>query len=192
LSNALFDAPDLVKATVDRLGNLMVEFYSHILDFDHLVAVFPGDDMGYRSATMISPALLRQLILPWHKRFSSMAHARGIPYFLHSCGNIRAIMDDLIDDVRIDGKHSFEDAIIPAGDFQRLYGARIAVLGGVDLNILSGGSADDVVRRTRELIVTCGSQGRFAVGSGNSVPSYVPVENYLAMIAEAHRCSRGI
>jgi hypothetical protein len=25
------------------------------------------------------------------------------------------------------------------------------------------------------------------LGSGNSVPSYVPVENYLAMIEETHR-----
>jgi uroporphyrinogen decarboxylase len=187
LSHALFDAPDLVKATADRLGNLMVEFTSHLLDLDRLVAVFPGDDMGYRSATMISPRLLRELVLPWHKRFASMAHARGIPYFLHSCGKILAIMDDLIADVGIDGKHSYEDAIIPAQDFQKLYGDRIAVLGGVDLNILSGGSPDDVARRTRELIETCGPCGRYAVGSGNSVPSYVPVENYLAMIGEAHR-----
>lgn len=189
LSNALFEAPDLVQATADRLGGLMVEFYRHILDLDRLVAVFPGDDMGYRSATMISPRLLRELVLPWHKRFAGMAHDRGVPYFLHSCGNVRAIMEDLIDDVGIDGKHSFEDAIIPAPEFQRLFGDRVAVLGGVDLNILSGGSADDVTRRTRELIETCGPRGRYAVGSGNSVPSYVPVENYLAMITETHRCS---
>jgi uroporphyrinogen decarboxylase len=187
LSHALFDAPDLVQATADRLGNLMVEFTSHLLDLNRLVAIFPGDDMGYRSATMISPRLLRELVLPWHKRFASMAHARGVPYFLHSCGKILAIMDDLITDVGIDGKHSYEDAIIPAPEFQKLYGDRIAVLGGVDLNILAGGSPDDVARRTRELIETCGPHGRYAVGSGNSVPSYVPVKNYLAMIGEAHR-----
>ncbi len=187
LSNALFETPDLVQAIADRLGGLMVDFYRQILDLDRLVAVFPGDDMGYRSATMISPRLLRQLVLPWHKRFASMAHDRGVPYFLHSCGNILAIMDDLIAEVGIDGKHSYEDAIVPAPEFQRLYGDRIAVLGGVDLNILSGGSAEDVARRTRELIEACGARGRYAVGSGNSVPSYVPVSNYLAMITEAHR-----
>jgi uroporphyrinogen decarboxylase len=187
LSNALYDAPDLVRAIAERLGSLMVGFTSHLLDLGRLVAVFPGDDMGYRSATMVSPVLLRELVLPWHKRMAAMAHERGIPYFLHSCGNILAIMDDLIDDVGIDGKHSFEDAIIPAPEFQRRYGERLAVLGGVDLNILSGGSPGDVTRRTRELIETCGARGRYAVGSGNSVPSYVPVENYLAMIREAHR-----
>ena len=44
---------------------------------------------------------------------------------------------------------------------------------------------EEVRKKTRSLIETCGKRGRYAVGSGNSVPSYVPVENYLAMIDEA-------
>ena len=94
-------------------------------------------------------------------------------------------MPDLIDDVGIDGKHSYEDAILPAEDFQARWGTRIAVLGGVDINILSKGTEDDVRRRTRRLIETCGARGRFAVGSGNSIPSYIPPANYLALLDEA-------
>jgi len=71
-------------------------------------------------------------------------------------------------------------------DFQARYGGRIAVLGGLDLNILSGRSVDDVRSHVRFLLETCGGRGRYALGSGNSVPSYVPVENYLAMIEETH------
>lgn len=141
--------------------------------------------MGFRTGTLISPEGLRKYILPWHKRWAEMAHQKGIPYFLHSCGNILAIMDDLINDVGIDGKHSFEDAIMPVEEFQRLYGDRIAVLGGVDLNILSAGTPETVRKRTRQLIETCGAKGRFAVGLGNSIPTYVPVDNYLSMIDEA-------
>jgi uroporphyrinogen decarboxylase len=186
LCTALYETPDLVQAITDRLGTLMTGFYRHLLDLEHLAVVFPGDDMGYRSATMVSPRDLRTFVLPWHKEFAAMAHERGLPYFLHSCGKILAIMDDLINDVGIDGKHSFEDAIIPAEEFQKRYGERIAVLGGVDINILSGTTPDEVRTRVRGLIGSCGPAGRFAIGSGNSVPSYVPVENYLAMIDEAH------
>jgi uroporphyrinogen decarboxylase len=118
-----------------------------------------------------------------------MTHAKRLPYFLHSSGKVDAIMEDLIADVGIDGKHSFEDAIIPVQDFQTRYGRRIAVLGGLDINILSGGTAEEVRAHTRFLIETCGPRGRYAVGSGNSVPSYVPVENYLAMIEETHLCN---
>jgi len=91
-------------------------------------------------------------------------------------------MDDLIGDVGIDGKHSYEDAIIPAEEFQVRFGDRIAVLGGVDLDILSAGSTSAVRHRTRELVETCGPRGPYAVGSGNSIPTYVPLANYLAMV----------
>jgi uroporphyrinogen decarboxylase len=186
LAAALFEQPELVRSIAGRLGELMTAFYAHLLDLDRLVAVFPGDDMGYKSSTLVSPKVLREHVLPWHKRFAKMAHDRGLPYYLHSCGNIIAIMEDLIADVGIDGKHSYEDAIIPVEEFQRKYGSRIAVLGGLDINILSGGTPDVVRSHTRRLLETCGTRGRYAVGSGNSIPSYVPVENYLTMIDEVH------
>ena len=54
----------------------------------NLIAVFPGDDMGFRSATLLPARALRQYTLPWHGRFAAVAHERGLPYFLHSCGNL--------------------------------------------------------------------------------------------------------
>jgi uroporphyrinogen decarboxylase len=183
---ALADDPELVRAVTERIGRLQEDFYRHLVELPNLTAVFPGDDMGFRSGTLLSPNDLRALILPWHKRFAAMAHRRGLPYFLHSCGNMEVIMEDLIEDIGIDGKHSFEDAILPVEEFQRRYLDRLAVLGGVDINILAKGTEEQVRRRVRRLMEICGSRGRFAVGSGNSIPSYVPVENYLAMVDEAN------
>ncbi len=183
--SALVNDTPLVKAVSDKLGELMSGFYHHILDLDRLIAVFPGDDMGYNVGTLVSPGALKTYFLPWHKKFALLTHEKGLPYFLHSCGNLEKIMDDLIDDVKIDGKHSYENNIIPVWDFQAKYGNRIAVLGGLDLNILGASSPDDVRAQTRRLIETCGARGRYAIGSGNSIPSYVPVENYLSMVDEA-------
>ena len=188
---ALYDTPDLVKAVSDKLGGLMTDFYEHLLDLDKVIAIFQGDDMGFRTGTLTAPSDLRKYGLPWHKRFAAMAHKRGIPYFLHSCGNLESIMEDLIWDVGIDGKHSFEDAIIPVQEFQARYGPRISVLGGVDVNILGASSSEEVGQHTRLLVETCGRRGRYAVGSGNSIPSYIPVSNYLAMIDAALACSTG-
>jgi len=183
---ALYDQPDLVRAVADRAGNLLVAFYKHLLDLEHVVAIFQGDDMGFRTSTLIAPEALRTYVLPWHERFAALAHGHRVPYFLHSCGNVQAIMEDLIVRVGIDGKHSFEDAILPVEVFQARYGDRIAVLGGVDVDILAAGTPELVRQRTRTLVEICGQRGRYAVGSGNSIPSYVPVENYLAMVDEAH------
>jgi len=185
LSILLYDDPKLVEAVANRIGELLVRFYGHLLDMPNICAVFPGEDMGFKTSTMISPQHLRQYILPWHKTFAQMAHAKDLPYFLHSCGNIEKIMDSLIEDVKIDGKHSFEDVIMPAAVFHRKYGDRIATLGGVDMDYISRHTPDEVRRYVRNLIDDCAPRGRFAVGTGNSVANYIPLENYLTMLDEA-------
>jgi len=77
LCYALVDQRDLVEAIVTKIGELTTKFYKHILDLDRVIALWSGDDMGYCSGTMISPADLRNLILPWHKKFAGMAHDTG-------------------------------------------------------------------------------------------------------------------
>jgi len=55
------------------------------------------------------------------------------------------------------------------------------------VDILSRYPADVVRHEVRRVIDICHPRGRFAVGSGNSIPSYVPLENYLTMLDEAQR-----
>lgn len=185
LSLLLYDDPQLVKAVADRIGGLMEEFYRHIRDLPNLIAIFPGDDMGFRTGTLVAPEHLRYLTLPWHKRFAQMTHEKGLLYFLHACGNVEAVMEDLIEDVGIDAKHSFEDAIIPTAEFYARYADRIGVLGGVDIDVLTRASEEELRAYVRNLLDQCAPGGRFALGSGNSIPSYIPLNNYLAMQDEA-------
>jgi len=184
---ALYDQPGLVEAVADRIGELMVAFYRRILELPRLIAVFPGDDMGFRSGTLIAPADLRRIFLPWHRRFAALTHEAGLPYFLHSCGNVGEIMDDLIDDVGIQAKHSFEDAILPAAEAKRRWGGRIGILGGVDVDKLTRLPPPELRAYVRKVIDDCAPGGRFALGSGNSIPDYIPPINYLTMIDEALR-----
>ncbi len=178
----LYDDPDLVKATCDRIGKLMLDFFRQVVDFPGVVALFPGDDMGFRSGTLISHQHLRDLILPWHTRYSHIAHEKGLCYFLHSCGNVYALMPDLIEGVKIDAKHSFEDAVLPVEAFLATYGNSVAALGGLDVNFVSQASPEDVRVYVRNKIDACAPYGRFAIGTGSSITSYIPVENYLAII----------
>lgn len=191
LCYSLADDPALVQAVSERVGNLQLQFYRQILDLDRVAAIFPGDDMGFKTATLISPRDLRRYFLPWHKKYAGLAHEKSLPYFLHSCGNILKIMDDLIEDVKIDGKHSYEDAIIPVQQFQQMYKGKIAILGGMDMHFLSTASVGQVKVRTRNLIELCGQAGRYAVGSGNSIADYIPMENYLAMVREVNLLKNG-
>ena len=55
----------------------------------------------------------------------------------------------------------------------------------MDVDILTTSSPEQVHYHTRHLMETCGGRGRYAIGSGNSIPSYIPLDNYLAMVDEA-------
>ncbi len=183
----LHDDPALVKAVADRLGELIFRYNERLLRLDGLSVIFQGEDLGFNTQTLIPPADIRRYFLPWHKKYAAQCHAAGRPYYLHSCGEVSAIMEDLISDVGIDGKHSFQDAVVPAWEAKARYGDRIAILGGVDVDKLTSYPPERLRAYVREVIDRCAPGGRFAVGAGNSIPSYIPVENYLTMLDEALR-----
>jgi uroporphyrinogen decarboxylase len=187
LCYALFDNRELVRAIADKLMEINIVLSRRMLEFSRVKITMSADDMGHKTGPMISPDDLREFVLPGHKKMAEMAHEAGRPYILHTCGNLETIMPDLIDDVRIDAKHSFEDIIETIVDAKAKYGDRIAVLGGVDMDLLSRGSEEEVRARVREVLPACHPGGGFALGSGNSIANYMPVNNYLAMLDEGRK-----
>lgn len=180
----LYDDPALFKAIADRIGGLIEEYNRHLLQFNGLTAIFQGEDFGHKTGMLISPQAVREYFLPWHKKYAQMCHDAGKPYFFHCCGKVDAIMDDLIDDVKIDGKHSFQDGVAAIIDWKEKYGDRIGLIGGIDMDVLARFSPEEVRSYVRRTIGKCSPGGRFAVGAGNSIPSYIPLENYLVMLDE--------
>lgn len=183
----LYDDPNLVRAVVDRVGQTIYDAFGVFCEMEQVFALWLGDDMGFKTATLLQPQHLRQYILPWHKRYAELAHQTGRLFLLHSCGHVESVMPDLIEDVRIDAKHSFEDVIVPVEEFKRRWGTRVAVLGGVDVDLLSRASEDDIRHRTEEILMACAPGGGYACGSGNSITNYMPTANYVAMIQTIHR-----
>jgi uroporphyrinogen decarboxylase len=189
LCYALYDQRDLVQAIADRVLALSVATMKHTLQFERVKIVWGSDDMGFRSGTLISPADLREFVLPGHKRMAQMCHDAGRPYILHSCGNLSTIMEDLINEVRIDGRHSYEDTIELVTSAKQRWGNRVALLGGIDLDFLCRGTEEQVRRRVRDTLDTCMPGGGYCLGTGNTVANYVPLENYLAMMDEGRKWS---
>jgi uroporphyrinogen decarboxylase len=187
LCMALYEERELVEAVVGRLVDLYRRVLEVTLQFRCVRFVLSNDDMGFKTGPLVAPDDLRELILPAHRLMARMAHDAGRPYILHSCGNLGLIMEDLIGDVGIDAKHSFEDAILPVTEAKRLYGDRIAVLGGIDMDFISRRSTGEVRQRVRDTLAACMPGGGYALGTGNSVANYVPVENFLAMLDEGRR-----
>ncbi|MGC9521330.1 MAG: uroporphyrinogen decarboxylase family protein [Anaerolineae bacterium] len=187
LCYALYDQRDLVQAIADRLLAFYVPMLERILTFERVKIIWGSDDMGFKTGPMISPDDLRKFVLPGHKRMAAMSHAAGRPYILHSCGNLATIYEDLIEDVGIDGKHSFEDTIEDVRELKSIYGDRIALLGGIDVDFLCRASPEAIRQRVRDTLDICMPGGGYCLGTGNSVANYIPLENYLAMVDEGRR-----
>ena len=189
ISFLLVDSPELVENMFHEVGSRIVELFKNYASFQHVGALVLGDDMGFKTQTMLSPDLLRKYVFPWHKRIVEAAHEKGKPIILHSCGNLKAVMEDVIE-CGWDAKHSFEDAIEPVWETKQRYGDRIALLGGFDVDKIARMTPDQVKEYTRFLIKNCAPGGGWALGTGNSVANYIPVDNFIAMIEEGFKVGK--
>lgn len=183
------DDPELFADLYRRVGDLMVQIWTVFLQrYAGCFAICRfGDDLGFKTSTLVSPNTIRQHILPQYRRVIQLIKGAGKPFLWHSCGRIFPIMEEMID-LGIDAKHSNEDIIAPFDEWIARYGERIGLLGGIDVDLLCQKSPAAIVEEVFEKGRRFRAAARgYALGSGNSIPEYVPVEGYLAMIEGAQQ-----
>jgi uroporphyrinogen decarboxylase len=185
LCYALEDDPEMVQQIFDAVGSRLVRYYQILVQHEAVGAIMSNDDWGFKTQPMLSPDNMRKYVVPWHKKIAAVGHGAGKPVVLHSCGNLVTLMDDIIDDIGYDAKHSFEDGIQPVEEAYDQYGRRISIMGGLDVDFLVRSEHGVVYRRAKAMLERSGQHGGYALGTGNSVPEYIPQENYFAMIAAA-------
>jgi len=180
----LADDVELVEKITDAIGERVFRFYERATEFETVGAAFVPDDWGFKTQLFISPAQMRTLIFPWHRRIVDLLHSRGLPALLHSCGKMDMIWEDICD-LGYDGKHSYEDTIEPVETVYDRLGEKIAILGGLDIDFLSRSTPDAVEKRAREMLERSATKGGYALGSGNSITPYIPYENFCALLRAA-------
>jgi len=178
----MIDEPELVKDLFDAVGSRLVEYYKRICEYDAIGACISNDDWGFNTQTFLSPDQMTDWLFPWHQKITDTIHASGRPVILHSCGNIYPVIDRVIDEMKYEGKHSYEDTIMPVEEAWEKYHDRIAILGGIDVDFMIRNSKETVYKRSREMLERTASIGSYALGTGNSVPEYLPMEKYFAML----------
>jgi len=181
----IYDEPELVQQLFDSVGSRLLRHYEKCLEYDCVGVIMSNDDWGFKTQTMLSVEQMRKYVFPWHKKIADLAHKNNRPVLLHSCGYAEEIMDDIIDFIGFDGKHSYEDIILPVEENYKRWGDRIAILGGIDVDLLTRGTAEEIKARCNQMLDLAEEKGSYALGSGNSIPTYIPIKNYAAMIETA-------
>jgi uroporphyrinogen decarboxylase len=188
----LYTDPELFSDLFIRIGNLYEKLWSEmVLRYRDLFVFFRmGDDLGYKNSTLLAPETIVEHILPQYRRVIRIVHRSGKKFLLHSCGNIFTVMEELLA-CGIDAKHSNEDQIAPFDRWIELYNDRIGLFGGIDVDILCQNPYDEVYRMVLEKGSAFRSRAKgWGLGSGNSIPEYVPVEGYIGMIDAAKEIRR--
>jgi len=139
-----------------------------------------GDSVA--GPALVSPEVYRIFSLPFERKVVMKAHAYGLPYILHICGNTTRILDQM----PASGADGIElDYLVDAGKARAAFKNNIVFSGNIDPNgVLAAGTPDDVKKAVCRLLSEFSGTPKFILCSGCSIPPSAPPENIKALISE--------
>ena len=149
----------------------------------HFDSLYWWDDMGYKQHQFFSLRTYRKVLKPFHQRAIDWAHAKGIKAHLHSCGDIRPFVPELVA-MGLDALNPLE---VKAGmdplALKREYGKDLVLHGGLNAVLWD---QPDLVRAEMERVVPVLKQdGGYIFSSDHSVPSSVSFKDFGEIVALA-------
>jgi uroporphyrinogen decarboxylase len=181
---AVYEQPELVEAVLGKVGELIISMFETMATMEWVGALWFSDDIAFASGLLMSPDFLRSAFFPFLRRIGELAARRGVPFIYHTDGLLWEMMDDIIG-AGVTALHPIEPKAMNIVEVQSRYGKQLGLCGGIDVDLLARGTPDQVRALVRKLIVEIGPGGGWCAGSSNSVPEYIPVANYKAMVEAA-------
>jgi uroporphyrinogen decarboxylase len=175
---SMLDEPDFIHELYAAHAQLVIDLFEGMrragMVFD---GAFLADDLGYPAAPLISPALYRDLVLPYHKRLCDHFASAGLKTFLHSDGRVTPLIP-LFLEAGFAGLHPLEaKAGLDVRALQAQYGDRLVWIGNIDVRKLSG-TRQEIEQEIVPKVTTAKEKGNYIYHSDHSVPNSVSLENY--------------
>ena len=184
LENLLMDfalRPDFVKDLMKIGTEYYRELYRLVVPAGADVVLL-GDDYSDKNGTMMSPKQFAELILPCDAAVVSAIKNAGAYCIKHTDGNIRGIMDWLID-TGLDCLGPLEPvAGMELAPILERYPGKVTVMGNISVDLLSRGSEEDVIAEVKRTLAAVSANGPHIMSSANTIASSVKPENFLAMV----------
>ncbi len=178
---AMITDPPFAKFVFEKVGRIVSGIFDKLARCPSVGAIWLSSDIAFGTSLMVSPESLRKYVFPWVKKIAKIAHRAELPIIFHSDGNLTEVIGDLVE-AGIDALHPIEPQAMDIMAIRDQYGPRLSLVGNVDVDILISRSSDDVRREAGRLRESFGDQGGYVLGSGNSIPPAVPIENFKALI----------
>lgn len=171
--------PEWVMDMADTYAKLIVDLQKMLFEQEGIPdGIWYYEDMGYKGSPFMSPDMYRRIIKPAHVHTIGYAKELGLPVIMHSCGYVEPLLEDMID-AGIDCLQAIE---VKAGmdllKLQKLYGDRIAFMGGIDVRSVCSNDKAQIDEELEAKIPLVKQGFGYIFHSDHSIPETVDYENY--------------
>ena len=190
--------------TLRGMVNLMMDFIEHpafVSDLLHTIAdyniaqiekaleyeidaLYFGDDWGQQRGLLMGPKYWYEFIYPELRRMYRVVRDAGKYVFIHSCGDVDELFDDLIA-IGLNCFNPFQPEVMDIESLLKRYRGRLAFFGGLSTQRTLPFSAPEDVRKEVKRLLALGRDGSYIFAPAHAVESDVPLENMLVFIEEA-------
>jgi uroporphyrinogen decarboxylase len=168
---------DLMRAICDFNLSIIRNLAEFPID-----GIYFGDDWGSQKAMLMSPEMWRVFIKPYLKEMYQLAHQQGYDVFIHSCGKISPILDDLIE-IGIDVFNPFQPEVMDVADLVQRYAGRLTFYGSLSIQkTLPFGNEEQVREEVRQRLCLARTFGGLIVSPSHDLPPDIPPANIAAML----------
>jgi uroporphyrinogen decarboxylase len=179
------DHPAFVNELLNTIADYNIAQVKEALKYD-IDAIYFGDDWGQQHGLQMGPRLWKKFIYPVLKRMYGVVRDAGKYVFIHSCGDVDELFDDLIG-IGLNCFNPFQPEVMDVAALMKQYCGRLTFHGGLSTQkTLPYGTVEDV-RRETERLLELGREGGYIFAPAHDVEGDVPLENMLAFIQVVQR-----
>ncbi len=178
---------EFAKKLLGKIIDKNMVMLENIMSYKDIDGILLGSDWGSQQALLMSPDCWHEYIAPGEQREYDLIKGEGKDVWIHSCGNIDAIIGDLIK-MGVDVLNPVQPECMDITYLKKTYGDRITFWGGISTQrTLPYGSPEEVATEVSDVVELMSSGGGYITSPAQEIQNDVPLENMLALIKTAQQ-----